>query len=211
MVGKLVIFSAPSGAGKTTIVRRLLAEGFPLEFSVSATSRKQRGNETDGYDYLFMSPGQFRERISCDEFVEWEEVYPDHLYGTLKSEMERIWANGNSVIFDVDVTGGLNLKKLYGEMALAIFLMPPSIRELERRLKARRSESEEKIAVRLAKAEEEILRSVEFDHVIVNDDLEKAIDEAVLLLHNFLEKKGPEKRSDKIIRSGQTIKRNGVK
>ena len=194
MIGKLVILSAPSGAGKTTIVRGLLAKGLPLEFSVSATSRKKRENETDGHDYHFMSPELFRKKVSRDEFVEWEEVYPDNLYGTLKSEMERIWASGKAVIFDVDVAGGLTLKKLYGEMALAIFVMPPSIRELEKRLRKRNSESEEKIAVRLAKAEREILRSGEFDHIVVNDNLEKAIDETLGLLHDFLDKR--EQRKD---------------
>lgn len=205
MVGKLVILSAPSGAGKTTIVRRLLKEGLPLEFSVSATSRKKRKSETDGRDYHFISSELFRKKVSCDKFVEWEEVYPDQLYGTLKSEMERIWTSGKAVIFDVDVAGGLTLKKIYGDMALAIFVMPPSIRELEKRLRARDTESEEKIAVRLVKAEKEIIRSVEFDHIIVNDDLEEAIDETLLLLYDFLDKKGTEKGSD------QTIKRNDVK
>lgn len=205
MIGKLVILSAPSGAGKTTIVRRVLARGLPLEFSVSATSREKRENETDGHDYYFMSPDVFRKKVSCDEFVEWEEVYPDNLYGTLKSEMERIWASGKAVIFDVDVAGGLTLKKIYGDMALAIFVMPPSIRELEKRLRIRNSENEEKIAVRIAKAEREILRSGEFDHIIVNDNLEKAIDETLKLLHDFLGNKGKEKGSD------QTIKRRGVR
>lgn len=186
MSGKLVIFSAPSGAGKTTIVRNVLREKFPLEFSVSATSRKKRNNETDGKDYHFISPDAFRSGVLNGEFIEWEEVYPDHLYGTLRREMERIWESGKSVVFDVDVAGGLNLKKMFGNRALAIFVMPPSAGELERRLKARGTESEEKIVLRMAKAETEISRAGEFDYVIVNEDIEKATSEAVSLVNKFL-------------------------
>lgn len=190
MSGKLVIFSAPSGAGKTTIVRNVLREELPLEFSVSATSRKRRNNETDGKDYHFLSPDTFRSGILNGEFIEWEEVYPDHLYGTLRSEIEKIWDSGKSVVFDVDVAGGLNLKKMFGNRALAIFVMPPSAGELERRLKARGTESEEKIILRMAKADNEISRADEFDYIIINEDIEKATSEAVTLVNKFLSQTG---------------------
>jgi guanylate kinase len=196
MIGKLVIFSAPSGAGKTTIVRSVLSEKLPLEFSVSATSRKRRVNERDGIDYHFLSPDMFREKILNGDFIEWEEVYPDHLYGTLRSEMERIWESGKSVIFDVDVAGGLNLKKMFGNKALAIFVMPPSAGELERRLKARGTESEEKIVLRMAKAEKEISRAGEFDYIIINEDLEKATSQAIGLVNDFLGQKESIKRAE---------------
>ncbi|MCA1756594.1 MAG: guanylate kinase [Bacteroidales bacterium] len=186
MSGKLVIFSAPSGAGKTTIVRNVLREELALEFSVSATSRKRRDNETNGRDYYFMSPDAFRNSILNGEFIEWEEVYPDHLYGTLRNEIERIWETGKSVIFDLDVAGGLNLKKMFGNRALAIFVMPPSPAELERRLRARGTESEEKIALRIDKAEKEISRAGEFDYIIVNEDIEDATSESVRLVNKFL-------------------------
>lgn len=189
MIGKLVIFSAPSGAGKTTIVRNVLNSELPLEFSVSATSRKKRDNETDGIDYHFLTPGNFRKKVLNGEFIEWEEVYPDHLYGTLRSEIERIWQSGKSVIFDVDVAGGLNLKKMFGKRALAIFVMPPSAEELERRLKARGTESDEKISLRMAKAEEEIGRAGEFDCIVVNEELEEATAQAVTMVTDFLGQK----------------------
>lgn len=189
MNGKLVIFSAPSGAGKTTIVRNVLKSELPLEFSVSATSRKKRENETDGIDYYFLTPDSFRERVLNGEFIEWEEVYTDHLYGTLRSEIERIWQSGKSVIFDVDVAGALNLKKMYGNRAIAIFVMPPSAGELERRLKGRGTESDEKISLRMAKAEEEIARAGEFDCIVVNKDLEEATSQAISLVTDFLDQK----------------------
>jgi guanylate kinase len=189
MIGKLVIFSAPSGAGKTTIVRNVLKSELPLEFSVSATSRKKRDNETDGIDYHFLTPENFRKKVLNGDFIEWEEVYPDHLYGTLRSEIERIWQSGKSVIFDVDVAGGLNLKKMFGKRALAIFVMPPSAEELERRLKARGTESDEKISLRMAKAEEEIGRAGEFDCIVVNEELEEATAQAVSLVTDFLGQK----------------------
>ena len=189
MNGKLVIFSAPSGAGKTTIVRNVLKSELPLEFSVSATSRKKRENETDGIDYYFLTPDSFREKVLNGEFIEWEEVYTDHLYGTLRSEIERIWQSGKSVIFDVDVAGALNLKKMYGNRAIAIFVMPPSAGELERRLKGRGTESDEKISLRMAKAEEEIARAGEFDCIVVNKDLEEATSQAISLVTDFLDQK----------------------
>jgi guanylate kinase len=189
MNGKLVIFSAPSGAGKTTIVRNVLKSELPLEFSVSATSRKKRENETDGIDYYFLTPDSFREKVLNGEFIEWEEVYTDHLYGTLRSEIDRIWQSGKSVIFDVDVAGALNLKKMYGNRAIAIFVMPPSAGELERRLKGRGTESDEKISLRMAKAEEEIARAGEFDCIVVNKDLEEATSQAISLVTDFLDQK----------------------
>src|ERR1041385_4458850 len=154
--GKLVIFSAPSGAGKTTIVHRLLAQVPSLEFSVSATSRPPRGDESHGVDYYFFSEEEFRNRAGENEFVEWEEVYPGQLYGTMNSEVERIWRKGHHVIFDVDVKGGLALKKKFGKDALAIFVRPPSMDALETRLRSRGTEPEEKIKIRLAKAASEL-------------------------------------------------------
>jgi guanylate kinase len=199
MIGKLVIFSAPSGAGKTTIVRNVLNSKLPLEFSVSATSREKRDNETDGIDYHFLTPENFRGKVLNGDFIEWEEVYPDHLYGTLRSEMEHIWESGKSVIFDVDVAGGLNLKKIFGNKALALFVMPPSAAELERRLRARGTESEENIVLRMAKAEKEISRAGEFDYIIINEDLEKATSQAISLVNEFLGQnesiRGAEKRN----------------
>jgi guanylate kinase len=185
--GKLIIFSAPSGAGKTTIVHHLL-DTFPalLEFSVSACSREKRKDETEGVDYYFLSVEEFRARIADNEFVEWEEVYTDHFYGTLKHEIERIWRKGKHVIFDVDVNGGLNLKKIFGEKALAIFVMPPSIQSLEDRLKKRETETPESIARRMGKAGSEMKKSTAFDRIIVNDELHKAFEEAEKLTLDFL-------------------------
>lgn len=185
--GKCIIFSAPSGAGKTTIVHYLL-DVFPKElaFSISACSREKRANELEGKDYYFLSVEHFKQKIKSDEFVEWEEVYTDHFYGTLKAEVARIWALGKTVIFDVDVVGGLNLKKYFGEQALAIFVMPPSIDALETRLRERSTETERSIARRIGKASQEIKRAKEFDRVILNDDLKIALDEAELLVKNFL-------------------------
>jgi len=186
MKGKLVIFSAPSGAGKTTIVRHLLTKGFDLEFSVSATSREARHTETHGKDYYFLSSEDFLKKVENDEFLEWEEVYKGTSYGTLKSEVERIRNKGKNVIFDVDVIGGLNIKKYYGDEALAVFVQPPSVVELRKRLTARSTESAEKIAMRIAKAEHELSFAPQFDVVIVNDDLEKAFEEAEKIITNFL-------------------------
>ena len=186
MEGKLVIISAPSGAGKTTIVRHLLASGLNLSFSVSATTRAPRGTEANGLDYFFMSVPEFRKRIENNEFVEWEEVYKDLLYGTLKSELERIWAKGNHVLFDVDVKGGLTLKKIFREKAIAVFIMPPSVEELENRLKDRGTDSEEKIRMRVDKAVEELKPADQFDAILINDDLDTAKAEAVIIVSGFL-------------------------
>lgn len=186
MKGKFVIVSAPSGAGKTTIVRRLMQAGLNLEFSVSAASREPRTNEVDGKDYHFMSIEEFREKIRKGELLEWQEVYKDNYYGTVKREVERIWNRGHHVLFDVDVQGGMNLKKLFPEITLSIFIMPPSIDELGNRLRLRSTETEENIARRLEKARTEITFSDKFDKIIINDDLEKAVSEAILAVSQFL-------------------------
>jgi guanylate kinase len=186
MKGKLVIISAPSGAGKTTLVRHLLESGLNLAFSISATTRPPRGNEKDGIDYFFLPVEEFRKRIEKNEFAEWEEVYKDLFYGTLRSEIERIWGNGNHVIFDVDVKGGLNLKKIFREKAIALFIMPPSVDALERRLKGRGTDSQEKIKMRLDKAHEELKLADQFDEIIINDKLDKAKEEAVRIITGFL-------------------------
>lgn len=185
-VGKLIIFSAPSGSGKTTLVHHLLSKPeLKLAFSVSATSRAKRPNETDGKDYYFLSADEFRKRIENGEFLEWEEVYENQFYGTLKSEIDRIHAEGKHVIFDVDVVGGLNIKKQFGDDALAVFVQPPSVEELERRLRHRSTESEESLAKRVAKAAKELSYSGQFDVVVINDDLEKAKQEAEKLVREF--------------------------
>lgn len=184
--GKLLIFSAPSGSGKTTIVRHLLETMDELRFSISATSRSPRGEEKDGVDYFFLSEEDFRKRIEDHQFLEWEEVYRGALYGTLRSEVERIWSEGKHVIFDMDVVGGLNLKQQFGERALAVFVMPPDIDELERRLRRRGTDSEDKILQRLEKAEQEISRSGEFDRILINRDLESAKQEAAGMVKEFL-------------------------
>lgn len=186
MDGKMVIVSAPSGAGKTTIVKHITGIIGSLGFSVSATTRAPRSGEVNGKDYWFMSEEEFRTGIEGQEFVEWEEVYSGYLYGTLKSEIERIWAEGRSVIFDVDVKGGLNLKRIYGGKALSIFIMPPSVDELEKRLRFRGKDSEEKIRMRVDKATEEIGFATRFDEVIINDDLETAKEEAINAVTRFL-------------------------
>ncbi|MFU8842790.1 MAG: guanylate kinase [Bacteroidales bacterium] len=187
--GKLIIFSAPSGAGKTTIVRYLLSTLSKLEFSVSATSRKIRPGEINGKDYHFISIQDFKNKISWGEFLEWEEVYPDHFYGTLKSEVERIREKGKHVIFDVDVKGGLNIKKYYGNQALAVFVMPPDIETLEERLRGRLTETEENLRKRIGKAKEEIGFSGRFDVILVNDNLETACKQAEITVREFLTKK----------------------
>ena len=185
--GKLIVFSAPSGSGKTTIVHYLLEqEKLNLDFSVSATSREKRGSEIHGKDYYFMSKKQFEEHLNNDDFIEWEQVYKDNYYGTLKKEIERIWQMGKHVIFDIDVVGGLNVKKKFPEQTLAVFVQPPSINEMERRLRNRKTDSEEKIKERVAKAEKELKFSKDFDVILVNDDLEKAKKEAYNLVKEFL-------------------------
>ncbi len=185
-MGKLVIFSAPSGSGKTTIVRELLGIFPQFEFSISATSRLPRGSEQDGIDYYFLTNDEFRSLVEKDGFVEWQEVYAGTCYGTLRSELDRIWQKGNVILFDVDVMGGINLKRIFGDDACSIFIMPPSIGELERRLVGRGTDSPEVIAKRLAKAEFEISKSTEFDHVVVNDDLDAAVEETRRIIESFL-------------------------
>jgi guanylate kinase len=187
--GKLIVFSAPSGSGKTTIVRHLLnQEQFQLEFSISATSREARGNEKDGEDYYFISAKEFKNKIKLDEFLEWEEVYIDNFYGTLKTEVERIWAKGKHVIFDIDVAGGLRIKKKFPERTLAVFVKPPDINELIIRLKQRGEESPEKIAMRVAKAPTEMATAPQFDTIILNDDLKTALGDAENLVKDFINK-----------------------
>ena len=183
---KLVIISAPSGAGKTTIVKHLLDSGLNLSFSVSATTRKPRGEEKDGEDYFFLSVVEFKKKIENNEFVEWEEVYTDLFYGTLKSELDRIWAQGNSVLFDVDVKGGITLKNKFGTNSIAIFIMPPSVAELENRLIKRATDTPEKIKIRVDKAHEELQLANQFDTIIVNHELDKAKEEVVKILSSFL-------------------------
>ena len=187
--GKLIVFSAPSGSGKTTIVRHLLnQEKFQLEFSISATSREARGNEKDSEDYYFISAKEFKNKIKLDEFLEWEEVYIDNFYGTLKTEVDRIWAKGKHVIFDIDVAGGLRIKKKFPERTLAVFINPPDINELIIRLKQRGEESPEKIAMRVAKAPTEMATAPQFDTIILNDDLTTALNDAENLVNDFLNK-----------------------
>ena len=185
-MGKLLIFSAPSGSGKTTIVRRLLEQFLNLEFSISATSRAPRGVEQNGVDYYFLSAEEFAEAVAADKFVEWEEVYKGTCYGTLRSEMERIWNKGNVIVFDVDVMGGIRLKEIFGEQALSIFVMPPSIEELRKRLGGRGTDAPEVIEKRIAKASFELTKAPEFDRQIVNDDLEVAVAECIEVIKNFI-------------------------
>ncbi|MDR0768385.1 MAG: guanylate kinase [Dysgonamonadaceae bacterium] len=186
MGGKLIILSAPSGSGKSTIINYLLKEGAPLTFSISATSRLPRGNEQDGVEYYFLSPETFRERIRKGDFIEYEEVYPNKFYGTLKSEVEANLRKGKNVILDVDVAGGLNLKKLYSDNALLLFIQPPSIEELKRRLETRGVDSPEMIADRVSKARYELSLAPQYDKVIVNDDIEKAKQETLNTIINFI-------------------------
>ncbi|MDE6569821.1 MAG: guanylate kinase [Alistipes sp.] len=185
-MGKVVIFSAPSGSGKTTIVRALLARYPQLEFSISATSRAPRGNEQHGKDYYFFTPEEFRQAVSEARFVEWEEVYQGTCYGTLRSEVERIWAKGHVIVFDVDVMGGLNLRRIFGNDACAIFIQPPSIEELRRRLEGRGTDAPEVIDRRIAKAEFELSQASGFDRIVLNDRLDEAIDETARILENFI-------------------------
>ncbi|MBL7932213.1 MAG: guanylate kinase [Bacteroidia bacterium] len=185
--GKLVIFSAPSGSGKTTLVRHIL-KTFPknIEFSISATSRPKRGVEVNGKDYHYLTVDEFKEKVANNEFLEWEEVYAGTHYGTLRSEVEKIWAKGKAVIFDIDVEGGLNLKNQFGDRALAIFVMPPSIKILEERLNSRSTDSKDSIARRIAKAEKELKTAELFDTFILNEDLETACTKAEDLVKDFL-------------------------
>ena len=186
MAGKLIIFSAPSGSGKSTIINYLLKQGVRLRFSISATSRAPRGTERDGVEYYFLTPDEFRARITRGDFLEYEEVYQDKYYGTLKSEVERILAEGDNVIFDVDVVGGCNIKAFYGDRALSIFIQPPSVEELRRRLENRGTDAPEVIESRVAKAEYELGFAKRFDKVIVNERLETAQEEALETIRTFL-------------------------
>ncbi|MBS7232755.1 guanylate kinase [Flavobacterium psychroterrae] len=187
--GKLIVFSAPSGSGKTTIVRHLLGkEDLNLEFSISAASRDPRGEEVHGTDYYFISLPEFKKHIKAENFLEWEEVYRDNFYGTLKSEIDRIWALGKNVIFDIDVAGGLRIKHKFPEQTLAVFVKPPSVDELKRRLKERSTESDDKINMRIAKASVELATAPQFDTIIKNYDLDTAKEEAYQLVKAFVNK-----------------------
>ncbi len=184
--GKLIVFSAPSGSGKTTIVQHLLKqEELNLDFSISATSREPREGEEDGKDYYFMSLSEFKQHIKDDDFLEWEEVYRDNFYGTLKREVERIWAKGKHVVFDIDVVGGLDIKRIYPERTLAVFVEPPSIEELKIRLKKRKTETEDRINMRVAKASIEMATAPQFDFIIVNNNLQEALEESYKLVKEF--------------------------
>lgn len=186
--GKLIIFSAPSGSGKTTIVRHLLEQqDLNLAFSVSATSRLPRGEEKDGAHYYFISVSEFKKHIKNDDFLEWEEVYRDNFYGTLKTEVERLWAEGKNVIFDIDVAGGLRIKKKFPKETLAVFVKPPSVDELKIRLKKRSTESDDKINMRIAKASVELATAPQFDSIIKNYDLDTALKEAHELVVQFID------------------------
>jgi len=187
MSGKCIIISAPSGSGKTTLVKHLLSREESLRFSVSASSRTKRGEEVDGRDYHFLSPEAFRQKVNAGDFLEWEEVYEDQYYGTLRAEVERIWKEGRNVIFDVDVKGGLNLKTALGEEALAIFIKVPSMSDIEFRLRSRGTETDESMVKRLAKVEVEMAFEDRFDKTVVNDDLKKAQNELMELVKGFLE------------------------
>lgn len=185
--GKCIIVSAPSGAGKTTLVHHLLNEIEQLSFSISACSREPRQNEINGVDYHFIGLEEFKNKIREEAFIEWEEVYKDSFYGTLKSEIQNIWKQNKSVIFDVDVIGGLNLKREFGEKALSIFILPPSLDQLELRLRSRKTETDEKINIRIRKAKEELSKVDEFDQCIINNDLNTAKQEITHLVKSFLE------------------------
>lgn len=187
--GKLIVFSAPSGSGKTTIVRHLLNQDeLNLEFSISATSRDKRGKEVHGKDYYFLDIKDFKNRIKNDEFLEWEEVYRDNFYGTLKTEIERIWGKGKNVIFDIDVSGGLRIKRKFPEETLAVFVKPPDLNELVRRLKDRGEESEDKINMRVAKAPAELATAPLFDVIVINKDLDEALEKSYQLVSDFIKK-----------------------
>lgn len=185
--GRLLVFSAPSGSGKTTIVRHLLGKpDLNLEFSISAATREPRGDEVDGKDYYFISTPEFKKHIKAEDFIEWEEVYRDNFYGTLKTEVERIWALGKNVIFDIDVAGGLRIKHKFPEQTLAVFVKPPSVDELKRRLKERSTETDDKINMRIAKASVELATAPQFDKIIKNYDLDVAKEEAYQLVKEFV-------------------------
>lgn len=186
---KVIIFSAPSGAGKSTIVGHLIKKYPFLEFSISATSRQPRGSEKNGIEYYFFTTEQFEQLINKGAFIEFEEVYSGSYYGTLRSEMERIWDKGNVILFDIDVKGGLNIKRLLGNNALSVFVRPPSVDELQARLQKRNTDTPEAIAKRVAKAQEELTYEDQFDYVLVNDDLQTALDEAERLIENFTGRK----------------------
>ena len=187
MTGKAIIFSAPSGAGKTTIVKHLLELDMGLEFSISACSRPPREQEVDGRDYYFMSVADFRKHIEQDDFLEWEEVYRDHYYGTLKSELDRIWSQQKHVVFDVDVIGGMNLKEYFGQNALAVFVQPPSLQELEKRLRDRSTDTDDKIRERMVKAAGEMEYSDRFDVILVNDHLADTLVSGRKIVQDFLD------------------------
>lgn len=184
--GKCIIFSAPSGAGKTSIVHALIGRMEELAFSISACSRAQRVGEVDGKDYYFIGVEGFKAKIQEDAFIEWEEVYKDHFYGTLKAEVERLWAAGKVVIFDVDVYGGINLKRYFGEAALSYFVLPPSVAVLEERLRKRQTETEDRILLRLSKAKEELSKAADFDKSVLNDDFETAVEEVYQNVKKFI-------------------------
>ncbi len=185
-MGKAILFSAPSGCGKTTIIGELMQYFDCFDFSISATSRKPRGEERDGVDYHFLSHDEFMRRVEAGDFLEWEEVYQGTCYGTLKSEVDRIWNNGRVIVFDVDVNGGRNIKRYFGDDALSIFVMPPSIEVLEQRLRSRGTDSEEAIVKRLARSAEELKQAPQFDRTIVNDDLQRAVAETRKAIEDFL-------------------------
>jgi guanylate kinase len=187
-MGKVIIFSAPSGSGKSTIVNYLLDKGLGLEFSISATCRAPRGEEQNGREYFFFTQDEFKQRVENNEFLEWEEVYPGCCYGTLKSEVERIWAKGNTVVFDVDVVGGVNIKKILGEQALSIFIQAPSVQELRERLIGRGTDTLEKIEQRVAKAEYEMTFAPQFDTIVINDKVEDAYADAERVIREFISK-----------------------
>ena len=186
MEGKLVIISAPSGAGKSTLIDNLLKRGVNLEFSVSATTRKPRGEEVNGREYYFMTEEEFSKRVDNGDFIEWEEVYANHMYGTLKTELHRIWKTGNHVLFDIDVKGAMNLKNIFGARAISIFIMPPSIAELERRLIGRGTDNADKIKMRVEKVVEEMNLADRFDEIIVNKDLDEACEKLYQVVTSFL-------------------------
>ena len=185
-MSKLIILTAPSGAGKTTIVRHLLNTMPELAFSISATTRERRPNEVEGEDYYYIGVAEFKKLIDEDAFAEWQQVYPDQFYGTLRREMDRIWAEGKHIVFDIDVKGAVNLKNAYPDQSLAIFVKPPSKEALFERLRQRKTENEESLRKRLAKAEEELTFEDKFDHVLVNDVLEDALDEAQMVVRRFI-------------------------
>ena len=186
-MGKLIIFSAPSGSGKSTIINRLMQRPeLHLAFSISCTSRAPRGTEQNGVEYFFITPEEFRERISRDEFLEYEEVYADRFYGTLRQQVDRQLEAGQNVVFDVDVAGGCRIRDIYGTQAMSIFVQPPSIEELERRLRSRNTDSEEQIVQRLGKAEQELAQAPRFDHIVVNDDFLTAVEQTATLVREFI-------------------------